>query len=78
VLKTIFEPENDKSTAGRKKLCNENFHDWYYSRNVSEVITSGLQAGTGHAARVEKKMKCIQNCNRTNEGKILLEKQRRT
>lgn len=77
MLKTIFEPEKDKSTIGRRQLCKENFHDWHYSRNVTEVIESGLQTGTGHAARVENIRNAHKICSCTNEGKIPLEKQRR-
>jgi len=42
VLKTIFEPEKDKSAGGRRQLYKENFHNWYSSQNIAEVIESGL------------------------------------
>jgi len=38
VLRMMFGPKSDETTAGRRGLHNEEFHDLYSSLNVIRVI----------------------------------------
>ena len=50
VLRMMFGPKSDETTAGCRGLHNEEFHDLYSSPNVIRVIKSRRMSWAEHVA----------------------------
>jgi hypothetical protein len=59
VLRRIFGPKRDEVTGCRRKLHNEELHDFYSSPSIIRMIISKRMKWTEHVPRLcEKKNTC--------------------
>jgi hypothetical protein len=73
VLRKIFARQREEATGGRRKLHNEELHNFYASPNVIRAVISRRVRWAGHVARPTHGTdeKQIQNYNRSEENKPL-------
>jgi hypothetical protein len=52
VLRGIFVPKREEVTGDRRKLHNEEFHNFYTSAYIMRMIKSRRTSCSGHVARI--------------------------
>jgi hypothetical protein len=59
VLRRMFGPKSDEVTGGRRKLRNEEPHDFNSSPSIIRITKSRRMRWVGHEARIGEKRKRI-------------------
>jgi hypothetical protein len=69
VLRRIFGPKSDEVTGGWRKLCNEEFHNFYSIPNKIRMIKSRRMIWARHVARMGEKRNAYRILVGKPEGK---------
>jgi hypothetical protein len=69
VLRRIFGPKRDEVTGGRRKLHNEELHDFYSSPSTIKIIKPRRMSWAGYVARMRQRRNAYRLLVGKPEGK---------